>query len=133
MIRRQVGADNAPGRLRHLQKTNSVIFRFRSKDGRSMVLLGAGRRGPEPNFSQIRVAKTCGLHAIWERQTAMNASNSSMFQNSVCTRVLKLTTSGSNPWVVCTLDSVPVILARFESREAAEAWHNQLSSKSKAA
>ena len=63
----------------------------------------------------------------------MTAFDSSTFEKSVSTRVLKLTTSGSSPWVVCTLDAVPVILARFESRDAAEAWCNKLKMKSKAA
>ncbi|MEE2907744.1 MAG: hypothetical protein VX527_07915 [Planctomycetota bacterium] len=63
----------------------------------------------------------------------MTASKASMFESTLSTRVLKLTTSGSMPWVVCTLDAVPVILARFEDRAGAEAWQEQLRSRSRAA
>ena len=63
----------------------------------------------------------------------MTASKSSMFEPSLSTRVLKLTTTGSMPWVVCTLDAVPVILARFEDRVGAETWQEQLRARSRAA
>ena len=128
-----VGTDNVPERLTRLRWEIFNIFQFSSKEARPMVLLGTGLRGLVLSFAKNRVAKTCGLHSTWEGKTAMKASNSSTLQSSVCTRVLKLTTTGSNPWVVCTLDSVPVILARFECRQAAEAWQSRIASKSKAA
>ncbi|MCH2162683.1 MAG: hypothetical protein MK085_12530 [Phycisphaerales bacterium] len=63
----------------------------------------------------------------------MNASNSSMFETTLGTRVIKLGGSGNNPWVVCTLDAVPVILARFTNRETAVDWQNRLRTRARAA
>ena len=63
----------------------------------------------------------------------MTASSSREFKSAVTTRILKLETSGDDPWVVCTLDAVPIILARFPSRESAEQWQVGLRMKMRAA
>jgi hypothetical protein len=64
---------------------------------------------------------------------AMTASSSREFESAVTTRILKLESASSDPWVVCTLDAVPIILARFSSRETAEHWQAGLSMKMRAA
>ena len=63
----------------------------------------------------------------------MTASSSREFKSAVTTRILKLESSGDDPWVVCTLDAVPIILARFASRESAERWQAGLSMNMRAA
>ena len=63
----------------------------------------------------------------------MNASRSPMFDVSVSTRIIKLQGNATAPWVVCTLDAVPVILARFENRAAAQAWQQGLGNRRQAA
>ena len=132
-LRPDSAADNQPKLLRVLERAFFSIFRFRSKEGQPMVVFGTGSAWPCTEF--FKETGRQDLRPAYpdrERSAAMKASNSSTYQTSVCTRVLKLT-SGSSPWVVCTLDSVPVILARFESRESAEAWQGRVSSNTKAA
>ncbi|MCH2152177.1 MAG: hypothetical protein MK089_02440 [Phycisphaerales bacterium] len=64
---------------------------------------------------------------------AMNASSSHKFESAVTTRILKLESASADPWVVCTLDAVPIILARFSTRESAEQWQAGLRMKTRAA
>ena len=63
----------------------------------------------------------------------MTASNSPTFDSSLSTRILKLESSMATPWVVCTLDAVPIILARFENLAAAEVWQQGLCGRNRAA
>lgn len=68
-----------------------------------------------------------------QERNIMNASNCQINRNTATTRVLRLNTSDKNAWVVCTLDAVPVILARFDCRSQAESWQGTLSSRKQAA
>ncbi len=63
----------------------------------------------------------------------MKAPNTQASRAPVMTRVLRLNTAGENPWVVCTLDAVPVILARFSCQAEAENWQGSLSPRQQAA
>ncbi len=49
------------------------------------------------------------------------------------TRVLRLNSASEKPWVVCTLDAVPVILARFSCQTEAENWQGNLTPRQEAA
>ncbi|MDG2093959.1 MAG: hypothetical protein P8J89_01655 [Phycisphaerales bacterium] len=63
----------------------------------------------------------------------MNTMNNQVSRNTASTRVLRLNTAEKNAWVVCTLDAVPVILARFDCRSEAENWQGALSTRQQAA
>lgn len=101
-----------------------------------MVIFGVGPRA-------IQAVLDRPVWAIWQgfwnrdrtplERNAMKATNTQASCTPVTTRVLRLNTSGENPWVVCTLDAVPVILARFSSQTDAENWQGSLSPRQQAA
>lgn len=63
----------------------------------------------------------------------MTVEYSQAVQNSRNTRIICLNTTSDTPWVVCTMDAVPVILARFSSHTKAKDWQTQLCHKRTAA
>ena len=58
--------------------------------------------------------------------TAFDQTFGPAYSSGPSTRILKIERANSSPWVVCTQDAVPIILARFATQEQAEQWQSGL-------